>query len=74
MTEIGSYTFESCSQLQNITLPDSLTTINDGAFKGCSSLLYVSIPNGVTRINPYLFEECTNLRSCLLYTSPSPRD
>ena len=34
----------------------------------------VVIPDSVTSIGKGTFQECDNLTSCLLYTSPSPRD
>ena len=71
VTSIGICAFIGCSALTNITIPDSVTSIGEGAFSHCSSLTSINIPYGVTNIADYAFENCT---SCLLYTSPSPRD
>ena len=37
--------FESCSGLTLVTIPNSVTTIGDDAFGGCSGLTSVTIPN-----------------------------
>ena len=43
VTSIGEAVFHSCSQLTNITIPDSVTSISYGAFYGCSGLTSVYI-------------------------------
>ena len=37
-TSIGSYAFCNCESMRAITIPSTVTTINDGAFNGCHSL------------------------------------
>ena len=51
-------TFNSCSNLTSITIPNSVTTIGSYAFKGCSSLESITIGNGVTEIGNYAFQNC----------------
>ena len=41
MTEIGGFAFWDCSGLTSITIPDSVTSIEDYAFSGCSGLTSV---------------------------------
>ncbi|MBO4614707.1 MAG: leucine-rich repeat domain-containing protein [Bacteroidales bacterium] len=41
VTEIGSYAFQDCASLRNLTLPTSVTTLGSSAFSGCTSLLAV---------------------------------
>ena len=38
MTSIGSFAFEDCSSLKNITIPSSVISIDSFAFNGCSGL------------------------------------
>lgn len=66
VTTIGSVAFEKCTQLQSITLPKDLTSIEFGAFCNCDSLLSVDIPDGVTAIRSKAFSACTNLREVKL--------
>ena len=61
VTYIGSYAFESCSGLTEITIPDSVTGIGDGAFFECSGLDSVTIGNGVKGIGERAFADCDGL-------------
>ena len=55
--------FYNCSSLTNITIPDSVTSIDNEAFYGCASLTSVIIPNSVTDIGYNAFRDCTGLTS-----------
>ena len=46
----GSGVFQSCTNLKNVVLPESLTVLGKGTFQECSSLESINIPAGVTRI------------------------
>ena len=46
----GSGVFQSCTNLKNIVLPESVTVLGKGSFQECSSLESINIPTGVTRI------------------------
>ena len=63
VTSIGGHTFENCTSLTSITIPDSVTSIGDEAFQNCTSLTSVTIGNSVTKIGSYAFEDCTLLTS-----------
>lgn len=58
-----NYTFNGCSVLNNITLPDDLLTIGNSAFYGCSSLTSINIPDDVTSIGTDAFSYCNKLSS-----------
>lgn len=45
VTEIGSFAFRDCTELERISLPASLTSIGQGAFSGCESVTALSIPD-----------------------------
>ena len=44
-----------------ITIPDSVTRINDGAFIGCENMTYVEIPDSVITIGVAPFIGCSSL-------------
>ena len=62
-TYIGEGTFEGCTNLTSIVIPDSVTSIGEGAFYECTSLSSVTIGNRVTSIGESAFEDCTRLIS-----------
>ena len=45
----------------NVTIPDSVTSIENSAFSGCTSLTGVTIPSSVTSIGYNTFSRCTSL-------------
>ena len=53
--------FEDCTSLTAITIPDSVTSIEDDAFSGCTSLTEITIPDSVTSIGDDAFSGCTSL-------------
>jgi len=53
--------FKDCTNLTNITIPDSVTGIGSSAFSGCSSLTSIAIPDGFISIGYAMFADCTNL-------------
>ena len=60
---IGNSTFEACSGLTSITIPNSVTIIGNSAFSGCSGLTSITIPNSVTIIGNSAFSGCSGLTS-----------
>ena len=61
VTQILKGAFQNATNLKNIVIPDSMTSIGDSAFYGCSSLTSVAIPNGVTSIGSSAFRGCSSL-------------
>jgi hypothetical protein len=53
--------FYNCSILTNITIPSSVTEIDDNVFTNCSSLKSITIPSNVTSIGQYAFSNCSGL-------------
>lgn len=45
------------------TIPNSVTSIEDGAFASCYSLISITIPNSVTSIGAGAFDQCESLTS-----------
>ena len=55
--------FDGCTTLEQIAIPDSVTTIGMMAFYYCTSLTSVTIPNNVTTIGEMAFSGCDSLTS-----------
>jgi len=63
VTSIGNWTFNSCTNLASIEIPDSVTSIGGYAFHKCTSLASIEIPDSVTSIGGSAFSNCTSLAS-----------
>ena len=60
---IGAKAFEDCDTFTSITLPQSLTSIEDRAFDYCTALQNINIPQNVTNIGVSAFLHCESLTS-----------
>lgn len=64
VTQIGeSFAY---SKLTGVTIPNSLTQIDDFAFEFCDNLTSMTIPNSVTSIGQSAFEACHNLKRVVI--------
>ena len=54
---------DDTTEITNLVIPNSVTSIGDYAFDGCSSLTSVTIPNSVTSIGSDAFYGCSGLTS-----------
>ena len=77
VTSIHDWAFWRCTHLTDVTLPDSvksidicafeecksLKSIGCGAFKDCESLTSITLPNSVASISDRVFSGCKNLKS-----------
>lgn len=61
--------FEGCTNLTSVTLPNSVTLIDERAFYGCTSLTSINIPNNVTLIAERAFQSCSTLTSVIVGNS-----
>jgi len=55
---IGIFAFANLRYLEELTLPDGLTTLSYAAFYYCPSLRSVRIPSSLTNVSECAFEEC----------------
>jgi len=62
-TAIPGGMFSNCSNLTNITIPDSVTSIGERVFYNCSSLTSITLPDSVTSIPANAFYGCAALAS-----------
>ena len=61
VVSIGKEAFCDCGELQEVTIPGSVTVIGEYAFFGCSGLTAVTIPGSVTVIRWGAFRGCSGL-------------
>lgn len=66
--EIGNYTFDGCSSLNEIELPGTLTNIGNYAFRYCYALESVVIHENTVNIGNGAFWQCTSLSDVELRT------
>lgn len=52
--------------VENLTIPEGITEINDYAFYGCQSINSVSFPASIKIIGSHAFDSCTNLKDISL--------
>lgn len=69
VSNIGEHAFSNCSQLKNVTIPNSVTVIKEYGFFFCSGLSSVNVPNSVTTIENFAFQGCSGLTSITLPNS-----
>lgn len=55
-----------CNKLTSITIPDSVTYIDNEAFEQCTGLTSITIPGSVESIREAAFSGCTNLTDITL--------
>jgi hypothetical protein len=58
---IGSYAFDSCTNLTRVTIPNTVTNIMTHGFYSCSCLTSVTIPSSVETIGNFAFTGCDYL-------------
>ena len=58
---IGQWAFAYCRQLTSVTIPDTVTTIEDGAFASCSGMKRVFFGANVRSVGSCAFLYCTSL-------------
>ena len=66
---IGYCAFSGCSGLTSVTIPNSVTSIEDRTFSGCKGLTNIAIPNSVTSIGDEAFYECSGLTNVVIPNS-----
>lgn len=63
VTTLYWYSFNTCRNLETVTLPDSLEFIDGWAFERCSKLKTINVPANVTRINGGAFAQNSSMTS-----------
>ena len=56
-------TFNGCSNLKSVTLPNTIREIDSYVFQNCRSLTSINIPSSLKELNRAVFENCSSLVS-----------
>ena len=67
--DYAHHLFLNGSEVKNLVIPNSVTSIGNSAFSGCRGLTSVTIPNSVTSIGNYAFYNCSGLTSVTIPNS-----
>ena len=65
VTSIGENAFRN-SDITDVWIPNTVTSIGKCSFGACSSLNYITIPGSVTEIGPAAFYGCSALKNVIL--------
>ena len=63
VTTIGEGAFEECTNIFNLSLPNSVNSIGDYAFYDCKNMECLTLGEGIRSCGAEAFEGCYNLRS-----------
>ncbi len=55
---IGEFAFAGRVEIEEIVIPDSVTSIEANAFRGCTNLKEITIGSSIQSIGNYVFNEC----------------
>ncbi len=66
LTDLGTATFEGCTNLTDITIPASLLSVKDSTFKDCAGITSIALPEGLTSIGEKAFWGCSELQDLTL--------
>ena len=66
VTQTGVQSFSALHSVQTVSLPSTLTFINDYTFEHCYALESIDIPAGVTGIGDQAFDGCTGLTNIII--------
>ena len=69
VASIGAGAFMECTNISSVTIPNSVTSIENSTFEGCTRLTSITIPSSVTSIKASVFYGCTNLTSITIPNS-----
>ena len=60
---LAHHLFLNGTEIKDLTIPSSVSSIGSSVFSGCSELTSVTIPNSVTDIGKNAFYSCSNMKS-----------
>lgn len=71
VSQIGKSAFEGYSGITEMTIPSTISVIEEKAFRNCTALREINTPQPLSTIGDYAFEGCSSLESYSLQASIS---
>ena len=71
LNSLGSSVFQGCTNLTNVTIPNSVTSFGTACFSGCAALPNITLPNSLESIVFNCFLGCSSLTSITIPNSVS---
>jgi hypothetical protein len=71
LNRLGSSVFQACTNLTNVTIPNSVTSFGTACFSGCAALPNITLPNSLESIVFNCFLGCSSLTSITIPNSVS---
>ena len=71
---VGHRSFSYERNMENVTIPNSVTNIESYAFDSCSGLLHINIPGSVVNIGEKAFYECGGLTDIVVDSNNTKYD
>lgn len=71
-TSLGQACFSGCVNLESVTFPSNLDTIQFQGFSNCKRLTTLTLPASLTTIGQYAFYGCSGLVSVVLEPTTPP--
>lgn len=65
--EIGSFAFNNCSNLSDVSIPESVVVIKNNAFAKCTKIRNIAA-TGAETIGDHCFEGCTSIENVIFST------
>ncbi|MCH5347145.1 MAG: leucine-rich repeat protein, partial [Muribaculaceae bacterium] len=66
---VDKYMFSYCTGLEEVVLPDNITSVGLWGFRGCSSLKNVQFSQKLSQVSDYGFAECSSLDNVIFPSS-----
>ena len=63
---------DETTEITDLVIPNSVTSIGDWAFNECSGLTSINIPDSVTKIGKFAFDSCKRLADVYCYAEKVP--
>ena len=62
----GSSVFNNAKNIKRVTIPDTVTSINQHAFSGCENLSKITLSKNLKNIGVYAFMDCSSLTNVVI--------